>query len=350
MRFKIRKPAHKIAYNKRHLAMDSNSQVKCRILRRMLYTVLAKREIDGCLSKEAEDILKGLSALYAASVISAEDDSDDLTQESRERDVDSFTESACRINFRFLKKDLHKLVDLLQFPEVAIFPNRSTMSGEEAFLRGLYELVSGENQQKACSNVFGANQPVQSFAFAFFIDHIYGKFRHLVQDNLKWWHSNGFFASSAEAIGNKTGIRGNRVAHFIDCNCLSTSVPGGGPAQQGANSLRWDDDIQRAFYNGWKSIHGLKHQTVDNAYGCTVDMSQACSLRNNDMRVFHRSRINDRMREVQELDPEDEQYIIMGDSAYLLEDVPHDELPSGRASHSRIQGVEFSNEASSNFN
>ena len=33
-----------------------------------------------------------------------------------------------------------------------------------------------------------------------------------------------------------------RVSHFIDCNCL---------AEQGANAMRWTDEIQRAFYNGW---------------------------------------------------------------------------------------------------
>ena len=58
------------------------------------------------------------------------------------------------------------------------------------------------------------------------------------------------------------------VAHFIDCNCLPTSVVVGGPVEAGANASRWDGTIRRAFYNGWKSIHGLKHQTVDNAYMC----------------------------------------------------------------------------------
>eukprot|EP00595_Chromulina_sp_UTEXLB2642_P000132 CAMPEP_0196762352 /NCGR_PEP_ID=MMETSP1095-20130614/1764_1 /TAXON_ID=96789 ORGANISM="Chromulina nebulosa, Strain UTEXLB2642" /NCGR_SAMPLE_ID=MMETSP1095 /ASSEMBLY_ACC=CAM_ASM_000446 /LENGTH=86 /DNA_ID=CAMNT_0042113021 /DNA_START=319 /DNA_END=579 /DNA_ORIENTATION=- len=65
----------------------------------------------------------------------------------------------------------------------------------------------------------------------------------------------------------------NLFALFIDCNCLETSVPGGGPAELGANAARWEPDVQRSFYNGWKSIHGLKHQTVDCAMGLTVDIS-----------------------------------------------------------------------------
>ena len=51
------------------------------------------------------------------------------------------------------------------------------------------------------------------------------------------------------------------VSHFIDCNRLETCVAGGGPAEQGANAARWNEDIQRSFYNGWKSINGMKHQT-----------------------------------------------------------------------------------------
>ena len=39
-----------------------------------------------------------------------------------------------------------------------------------------------------------------------------------------------------------------RVAHFIDCNCLETSVAGGGPAESGTGAARWDDTIQRSFY------------------------------------------------------------------------------------------------------
>ena len=52
-----------------------------------------------------------------------------------------------------------------------------------------------------------------------------------------------------------------RDGYFIDCKCSPTSVVGGGPAEDGANAARWDVEVNRAFYNGWKSVHGLKHQT-----------------------------------------------------------------------------------------
>lgn len=197
--------------------------------------------------------------------------------------------------------------------------NGIIMAGEEVFIRGLYEFVSGDNQEQISANVFGREFSAQSRAFKYFINHIYSTFEHLVHDNLDWWYRNGFFASSAEAIGHKINIPSdikNLVAHFIDCNCLPTSVVGGGPAEEGANAIRWNELIQRSFYNGWKSIHGLKHQTIDNAFGMTVDMAGPTTLRRNDNSVLRMSNINTRMADIQVDEPLESQYIIMGDSAY----------------------------------
>ena len=106
----------------------------------------------------------------------------------------------------------------------------------------------------------------------------------------------------------------NLVAFFIDCNCLPISVTGGGPGESGANPARWDTLIQRAFYNGWKSIHGLKYPTLDNAYGMTFDMHGPTSLRRNDLYVLAKSDINNRIAEIQLQAML--QFIIFGDSAY----------------------------------
>lgn len=228
-----------------------------------------------------------------------------------------FSASNCNAFFRFRQDDLQRLFELLKFPEFVRFDNRSKMSGEEVYLRGLYELVSGETQHVIAETVFGRDLTAQSRAFTWFIRYIYHNFKHLVHDNLDWWHRNGFFKLSADAIGAKMNLPDGHInyfAHFIDCNCLPTCVTGGGPAEQGANAARWDATIQRAFYNGWKSIHGLKHQTVDNALGMTVDMFGPYSLRRNDLALFRDSDINNRMAMVQV--EEDTQYFIFGDSAY----------------------------------
>ena len=104
---------------------------------------------------------------------------------------------------------------MLNFPEECILDNGSNMLGEEVFLRGLYELVSGETQHNISRNVFGGDWSAQSRAFKYFINHMYQNFKHLVNDNLQWWYRNGFFAASAEAIERKIGVDDHNLLEFI---------------------------------------------------------------------------------------------------------------------------------------
>ena len=132
----------------------------------------------------------------------------------------------------------------------------------------------------------------------------------MVINNLQWWERNGLLDRSAIAIEEKLGDQfQNRYVGFIDCNCFRTDRPGGGPLGDGTGSLRWSNDVQRSFYNEWKSIHGLKYQTVDNGLGFTMDVFGPIPLRGNDMSLFLHSRINESMENLGE-------WCIFGDSAY----------------------------------
>ena len=73
---------------------------------------------------------------------------------------------------------------------------------------------------------------------------------------------------------------------------LPISVVGGGPAEEGAKAMRWYVKIHEAFYNGWKSLNGLKHQTVNNAGGFTKDMFGPKSLRRKELILLRESHIN----------------------------------------------------------
>ena len=146
------------------------------------------------------------------------------------------------------------------------------------------------------------------------------KFGHLVTDNLPWWFRNGFIDESADLIEMKTEVvlpdaPDEKPAAFIDGNWLSSNRVGGGPADDGANSARWDPNIQRAFYNSWKSVDGLKHQTVDIAHGFCVDIYGPTSLRRHDVTLFRESEINTRFRDLQL--GRRNQATIFGDSAYV---------------------------------
>ena len=91
-------------------------------------------------------------------------------------------------------------------------------------------------------------------------------------------------------------------------------VTGGGPLSAGHDGLRYDSLIQQTFYNGWKSQHGLKHQTIDTAHGITCHLFGPLSLRHNDLKLLGESDI---INKIEELFENSEQIVtIFGDSAY----------------------------------
>lgn len=318
MGFKLKRVAKQLSYRKRFLSICSHDQVRSRRIKKVILAFMARLKNVKLEQAERTSLDTGLRLLIARYLsLVAEPDIELEKPVKLNRTIESFSESDCRIFFAFDKADLPRLLGLLQIPNVVRFPNRAKMSGEEILLRGLYELVSGETQHKISTNVFGRDLTAQSRAFTWFINHMFNTFHHLVDDNLQWWFTNGFFEQSAAAIGRKMDMGAghhNHVAHFIDCNCLQTSVTGGGPGEEGVNAMRWDPQVQRAFYNGWKSIHGLKHQTVDNAFGMTIDMCGPTSLRHNDLYVLRQSQVNERMMALQLAYVI--QYTIFGDSAY----------------------------------
>jgi hypothetical protein len=115
-------------------------------------------------------------------------------------------------------------------------------------------------------------------------------------DSLQWWNDNGFIAESSLAITAKLislVLDGaTDCANFIDCNCMETSRVGGGPRGDGPDADRWESNVQRAFYNGWKSVHGLKHQSIMIAHGFTIHLHGPTSLRRSDLKLLEESDIN----------------------------------------------------------
>ena len=78
-----------------------------------------------------------------------------------------------------------------------------------------------------------------------------------------------------------------------------TGRPGGGPARDGANARRNDPLIQRAWYNGWKKLHGMKWQTVDLPNGMNFHVWGPISIRHNDLESHDLSEINAKLAQLQ---------------------------------------------------
>ena len=298
-----RKAARKLNLRKRFYALSSNEKQEANIWRKfaMLILILLVKYKKRNNSTKKRILGKLYRLVMMKYIITVVDFGIVVSRPERlNRNINSFNESQCWNFFETRKEDLSRLLHFLKFDRICILTNGSSMCGEEIFLRGMYELVSGENQNSIAENVFGREFTQQSRAFKFFVDHIYNNFHYLLCDNLQWWFDQGFIMESLEAINRKLvslGLNSNtrNVFGFIDCNCLETCRVLGGPSEEGPNAARWDDNIQRAFYNGWKSIHGLKHQTVDIAHGLTIDMYGPTSLRRNDLKLLGDSEINQRL-------------------------------------------------------
>jgi hypothetical protein len=92
---------------------------------------------------------------------------------------------------------------------------------------------------------------------------------------------------------------GFNVFGFIDNTMNATCRPGGGPMRDGVNAPRNDPLIQRAFYNGWKKLHGIKWQTIDLPNGMNFHCYGPSSLRHNDLWQFRESDINTKLLNLQ---------------------------------------------------
>jgi hypothetical protein len=82
---------------------------------------------------------------------------------------------------QFRRENLVERYELLRFPNRVVFENKCLMCGDEVFVRGLYELVTGE-KQTSISEKFGRH-PSDQCAFRYFINHVHRKFHRLVTDN-----------------------------------------------------------------------------------------------------------------------------------------------------------------------
>jgi hypothetical protein len=233
--------------------------------------------------------------------------------------------SKCENWFRFKANQLGRLFTVWRIPLTCQLENRSVYPGEQVMLLALRRLVfpvrlddmtGNEHDQSAG---FGREYTQASRAFKWFVNHLYSTFLDLLTNNLEWWMKHAArFANSVQrkmeqlGYGFPAGVV-NTVAWFIDCVQRRSCRPGGGPGPFGSRN---HNDIQRAFYNGWKKCWGLKFQTVDAPCGMTIDMFGPETLRHNDLYVLRESRINARLAAAQAGRPV--QYKMYGDDIYVI--------------------------------
>ena len=133
--------------------MSSNKQVSARKYRKLIANLCLRSKLP---EADIYRVAKNLVSLSYKLVLGPKIT---LGRPPRLRySIDSFSSNDCYKFFKFKKDDLPRLLVGLQFPERCKLDGGSSMSGEEVLLRGLYELVSGEDQHNISRNVFGREQ------------------------------------------------------------------------------------------------------------------------------------------------------------------------------------------------
>lgn len=276
-------------------------------LKRTILTLLVTRHKIVAAPRELEDKLPKIRSLR--------------------RTINSFADEEIPVYFRFRTKgQLHRLMDRFKIPEIIkITKTGNIFNGEEFLLVALYRLHQPTTiSDGSFRTLFGFGHTAVSMIFNAFVDFIMDNWGYLLTDNLQFWLQ--YLPDCAQAIRDKCyekgcefpnsrSPEGLRVAGFIDNTMNATCRPGGGPARDGADAPRNDPLIQRAWYNGWKKLHGMKYQTVDLPNGMNMHVWGPISVRHNDITSLRDSNLNDLLIALQL--GREHQWVIYGDSAYI---------------------------------
>ena len=307
----LRRPNRSLSLRKRYVGgyfLSSNDQVYLRALKKFIAKLaLMRLGLSVDIATQRRMLALEMVAMRRYNFLLLGNPSRLPSLYSRGRKLCSFDASEVGYFFKHTREDFLRLFKLLRFNDSCVLGNRSRMSGEEVFLRGYFELRNGCDQFMI-AGIFGGHQCLQSLAFSFFIDHMYFTWSDLVLDNLEWWFRSGWMNRSRDAISKMMAerfqlvyadCRDQPIAAFIDCNCLRSSRVLHCAVAPGERQQRWEAAVAEAFYNGWKSMYGLKHQTVDNVFGMTVHAYGPQSLRRNDNHLLSGSFIIQRMVDIQ---------------------------------------------------
>ena len=204
--------------------------------------------------------------------------------------ISHFSDELVHDLFRFdSREQLRNLLAAFRFPKRFECASGHIFSGEEILLAGLFRLhapnIQGDIGWRA---IFGFDQPTTSKACSIFFSFMVENWAYLLQDNLAFWKP--YLPEFAEKIRAKLDQKGVhfppgsfRVFGFTDNTMNATCRPGGGPTRTGEDAPRADPLIQRAWYNGWKKLHGMKWQTVDLPNGMNMHVWGPVSIRHNDI-------------------------------------------------------------------
>ena len=334
------KTAKKLAVKLRHEALTSNDQHFLRrgyaVLKRLLDQTTLLLQLESSRSLMSSSSLDFVYHNYRfirrvlgliVKKLAIPDTDRSLWNRRLNRTIDTFTNEQIKNDFNFQNKDqLRVLFVCLKIPQSICLDNGCRVTGEEAFLVTIYRM-SWPRKLTQIEDTFGRDYSVWSRCINFMINYILDNWCYLLFDNMAYWfptlpQMHATIVDKLVSLGYNYDTRllgldletQHHIFGFIDNTIAPTCRPAGGPADDGINARRLDPLIQRAFYTGWKKLHGLKLQTIDLPNGMTFHAYGPISCRHSDAFSFRESGIQQKLHELQEDYPQ--KYSIYGDSAY----------------------------------
>jgi len=162
------------------------------------------------------------------------------------------------------------------------------------------------------------------------------KLQTLNHENWRQFHEPAHFVN----VNGELNASGFRVFAFIDDTMMAFCRPGGN-LDEGPAAPRVPNDVQEAWYNGWKKLHGMKWQTIILANGMDFHIFGPLSVRRNDLTALDKSDIENKIREQFFVD--EIVLKLFGDSAFMVSDIMStaESLP-GRGMSSVREVIEWS--------
>ena len=160
-------------------------------------------------------------------------------------DLDDMDESECLAEFRFQKRHIPLLADVLQIPDTFLCYQRSVSSG----IKGLCILLKRLSHPCRYSDLiprFGRPVPVLSMVSNQVLDHIYANHSHRILN----WNPTILNPAALQDYSDAISAQGAALDNcfgFIDGTVRPICRPG---------------EHQRVVYNGHKRVHALKFQCV----------------------------------------------------------------------------------------
>ena len=160
-------------------------------------------------------------------------------------DFDDIYEAECIAEFRFEKRHILLLEEVLQIPPLMKCNQRSVFTGTEGLCM-LLKRLAYPCRYSDLIHRFGRPVPVLSMITNEVIDHIYGTHHHKITN----WNDDILNPLALQTYADAISAKGAPLANcfgFVDGTVRPISKPG---------------ERQRVMYNGHKRVRGIKFQSI----------------------------------------------------------------------------------------